>query len=104
MEALKNRLIQFAKDRNWESHHSPKNLAMAISCEAAELLEIFTWITEEQARHIMEDPEQKKAVEHELADVFNVVVYLASILKVDLIQVANEKINLNAKKYPIPKN
>ena len=104
MEALKNKLIQFAKDRNWEAHHSPKNLAMALSCEAAELLELFTWITEEQSHRIMEDPEQKKAVEHELADVFNVLLYLAAALNVDLIQAANEKILLNAKKYPIPKN
>lgn len=103
METVKNKLIQFAKDRNWEPFHSPKNLAMSLSCEAAELLECFLWLTDEQSCRIMEDPQQKKAVEHEMADVFNCLLYLATVLDVDLIKVAHEKINLNAQKYPISK-
>jgi len=104
MEALKNKLLKFAKERNWQQFHSPKNLTMSLSCEVAELLEIFMWLTEDQACQIMQDPKQAEAVKQEMADIFNNLLYLSSVLNIDLIEAANNKIILNAKKYPVPKN
>lgn len=94
-------LRQFAKDRNWDQFHSPKNLVMALSGEAGELTELFQWVTEEQSRSICDDPKQKARVEEELADVLLYLVRVADVLGVDLVQAANRKLQLNAEKYPV---
>ncbi len=101
MEKLKKKLLKFATDRNWEKFHSPKNLAMSLSCEAAELLEHFVWLTEEESTQVMQDPQKAEAVRQEIGDVLNNLVYLADRLGVDPLQAAHDKILLNEQKYPI---
>jgi NTP pyrophosphatase (non-canonical NTP hydrolase) len=98
---LRDALRVFAADREWDPFHSPRNLATALAVEAAELLEPFQWLTEEQGR----DPpaETRAAVEEELADVLLYLVRLADKLGVDLEQAARAKIVRNAAKYPIDK-
>lgn len=95
---LKQRLREFARARDWEQFHSPKNLAMALIVEAAELVEQFQWLTEAQSAQLTS--EQRHAVEHELADVFIYLTRLADILNVDLYAAAARKIALNEQKYP----
>lgn len=95
---LKERLRAFARERDWEQYHSPKNLSMALIVEAAELVEHFQWLTEPQSRSL--DPATRAAVEQELADVFIYLVRLADLLDIDLLAAAEQKIALNAKKYP----
>ena len=98
---LRDALRQFAAERDWDQFHSPKNLASALSVEAAELLECFQWLTEPQSREL--DPVQRQQVREEMADVLNYLVRLADKLDVDLLEAAREKIAKNAVKYPADK-
>ena len=98
LRALQQRVAAFAAAREWEPFHSPKNLAMALSVEAAELVEEFQWLTEEQSRTL--DAERRDRVRLELADVFIYLLRIADKLGVDLVAAANDKIVLNEKKYP----
>ena len=88
----------FAEKRDWDQFHTPKNLAMGVAIEAAELMEEFHWLTPEQSAQLT--PEQLQAVRHEMADVLVYLVLLADKLGVDLVAAAAEKIALNAAKYP----
>ena len=101
LESLRQQLRTFAADRDWEQFLSPKNLAMAMSVEAAELLEHFQWLTEEQSKRLA--PEDVKKVGYEAADVLLYLLQLSDRLGIDLIAAANEKIKLNAQKYPVDK-
>lgn len=98
---LERRLADFAAERDWERFHSPKNLAMALSVEAAELVEIFQWSTEDESRAVMQT-DQAEHVAHELADIAMYLVRLASVLGVDLNDAIEKKLALNARKYPAP--
>ena len=101
LEALQVRLREFARERDWDQFHSPKNLAMALIAEAAELVEHFQWLTEAQSAQLSD--EKLREVEQELADVFLYLLRLADRLKVDLLAAAAHKIDLNARKYPADK-
>jgi NTP pyrophosphatase (non-canonical NTP hydrolase) len=93
------RLVRaFAQERDWDQFHTPKNLAMGVAIEAAELMEEFHWLTPEQSGRL--SPETLEAVRHEMADVFVYLILLADKLGVDLIAAAAEKIAINARKYP----
>lgn len=98
LRALQQRVAAFAAARDWEPFHSPKNLAMALSVEAAELVEEFQWLTEVESRAL--DAERRERVRLELADVFIYLLRIADKLGVDLVAAANDKIVLNEKKYP----
>lgn len=98
IDALKVRLREFARVRDWERFHAPKNIAAALIVEAAELLEHFQWLTEDESRRL--SPEQGRAVELEIADVFIYLTRLADLLNVDLLTAAARKIALNEVKYP----
>jgi len=92
-------LQAFAQEREWEQFHSPKNLAAALSVEAAELLEHFQWLTEEQSRSL---PDVKRdAVAEEVADVFLYLLQLSDKLGIDPLDAARKKLQLNALKYPV---
>jgi dCTP diphosphatase len=98
---IRDTLRSFAAEREWDQFHSPKNLAMALNVEAAELLEHFQWLTEEQSKNLTEAKHAE--VRLELADIFVYLIRLADKLDVDLIAAAEEKIELNARKYPAEK-
>lgn len=98
---LRDALREFAADRDWDQFHSPRNLATALAVEAAELLEPFQWLTEEQGRR--PPAETRAAVEEELADVLLYLVRLADKMDVDLAQAARAKLARNAARYPIDK-
>lgn len=92
-------LEQFAKEREWQQFHSPKNLASALVVEAGELLEHFQWLTEQQSREL---PQEKlDAVAGELADVLLYLVQLSAALHVDLVEAAHDKLRLNGLRYPV---
>lgn len=99
---LRDSLRQFAADRDWDQFHSPKNLAMALAVEAAELLERFQWVTEEDSKNL--PPAELARVREEMADVLNYLVRLADKLDVNLLEAAREKVALNAQKYPVEKS
>lgn len=98
---LRDQLRAFAAARDWDQFHSPRNLATALAVEAAELLEPFQWLDDEQSRAL--PPETRAAVEEELADVLLYLVRLADKLDVDLAAAARAKITRNGAKYPVDK-
>lgn len=98
LRELAQALRRFADERDWDQFHAPKNLVMALSVEAAELLEHFQWMGEEQSRRL--PPETLAKVGEEMADVLLYLVRLADRLDVDLVQAAKRKMQLNAQKYP----
>ena len=97
LENLRNRINTFVTERDWAQFHTPKNLAMAMIVEAAELVEHFQWDTAIESQHLTS--EKRVAVSHELADTFVYLLRLAEILQINLIEAANQKIDLNAQKY-----
>ncbi len=101
LERLREQLRDFAAARDWNQFHSPKNLAMALSAEAGELLEIFQWLTEEQSRSLT--PEAQAAASDEIADVLLYLIRLSDRLGIDPIAAAKRKIAANAEKYPVDK-
>jgi dCTP diphosphatase len=96
---LRQELRRFAAVRDWEQFHTPKNLAIALSVEAGELLEHFQWLTAEQSAKLSESDLVK--VRQELADVLLYLVSLSDKLGVDLVAAAFEKLEINAMKYPV---
>ena len=98
---LQLKLRKFSKDRDWEKFHSPKNLAMALSGETGELLEIFQWMTEEQSKLATEDNGCKQKISEELADVFIYALMLADKTDIDIEDAVERKISINDDKYPI---
>lgn len=92
-------LERFARERDWQRFHSPKNLASALIVEAGELLEHFQWMTEAESRDL--PPEKREAVRAEMADVLLYLVQLANTLEVDLVAAAHDKMVINAGRYPV---
>ena len=101
LEKLKESLSIFASERNWEKYHTPKNLAMALAREVGELLAEFQWMSNDESLNAM-DSDSAEQIRNEIADVFIYLVRLADILDINLISAANNKIVLNANKYPSP--
>ena len=93
---IQNKLAVFAKERDWDQFHSPKNLVMALTSEVGELNELFQWLTEKQSEKLNNDE-----VKQEIADIFIYLVRLSDRLDIDIEEAIKEKININTKKYPI---
>lgn len=101
LEAIRQCVAKFAQERDWEQFHSPKNLAMALSVEVAELLEHFQWLSEAQSREL--DEATRAAVADEIADVQVYLVRIADSLGVDILAAVAAKMEKNAQKYPADK-
>jgi len=102
LESIKQQLRKFAQERDWDQFHSPKNFSMALIVECAELVEHFQWLTDEQSKRLPE--ETLDEVSLEMADIMIYLIRLADKLDVDLIDVVNRKMELNAIKYPVEKS
>jgi len=98
LRELREALRRFAGERDWERFHSPKNLANALIVEAAELLEPFQWLTDDESKRL--SPVELEGVGEELADVLLYLVRLADVLGVDLRAAALRKLEINERKYP----
>ena len=98
-DRIRKQVRQFVVERDWDQFHSPKNLSMALIVEAAELVEHFQWLTEEQSANL--SPEKLAEVELELADIQVYLISLAEKLKLDLVSAVEKKLVLNAQKYPV---
>ncbi|GGL61357.1 nucleotide pyrophosphohydrolase [Pseudomonas brenneri] len=99
LHLLKQKVDAFSKARDWEKFHTPKNLSMALTVEASELMEIFQWLDPQEAFTDLSD-KKKTAVEHEVADIFIYLLRFCSVTGIDLIGAAEEKLKHNAEKYP----
>jgi NTP pyrophosphatase (non-canonical NTP hydrolase) len=99
LEDLSATLLAFARDRDWEQFHSPKNLSMALAGEAGELLEHFQWLTEQQSAEL--GTARREAVAMEMADILIYLVRLAERMDIDLLEAARRKIAINQARYPV---
>ena len=111
LDGLRDALRAFAKERDWDQFHTPKNLACAVVTEASELLAHFRW-ADERWGQLIEDEDQRPGdmtsdqrwqISHEMADVLLFLVRLADKMGIDLIEAADEKLSINAKRYPVDK-
>ena len=96
MQELKTQIKKFIQARDWEQYHAPKNLAMALSVEAAEIAEIFQWKKEDEAL----SPGEQEHLRQEIGDVLVYLIELADKFQIDVTQAAKDKMVLNQKKYP----
>ncbi|PXA04541.1 NTP pyrophosphohydrolase [Coraliomargarita sinensis] len=103
LQDFKDKVLSFAKERDWEQFHSPKNLSMAIAAEAAELMEHFLWQTPEQSRADLLDDTLRAKVEEEIADVLIFAIQFANMTGIDLSAAISAKMERNAEKYPVEK-
>src|SRR5215468_7477930 len=100
---LKEAMRAFVAERDWEQFHSPKNLVMGLSVEAAELTEHFLWIDNEVSRRVVADPAEMGAIADEMADVACYLLALSNTLGIDLSEAVRGKLVKNALKYPVEK-
>lgn len=103
LSELRDALREFALQRDWDQFHAPKNLAIALSVEASELLECFQWRSESQSECSSLGSRERLRIEEEMADVLLYLIRLADKLEVDLLAAASKKMARNAEKYPIEK-
>lgn len=101
LDDIKQYLRDYARARDWEQFHAPKNLAMAMAVEVAELMEIFQWLSEAQSAELTGS--QRQSVKEEMADVFLYLMRMADVLNIDLLAAASEKVVSNEQRYPADK-
>jgi NTP pyrophosphatase (non-canonical NTP hydrolase) len=99
IKQIQQQLSKFASDRDWEQFHTPKNLTMALSVEASELVEIFQWLTPDQSSNLSD--KQMVAIEEEVADVAIYLLRLCDVLGINLSDTVENKIKVNGEKYPV---
>lgn len=98
---LKQMVQQFVGERDWHQFHSPKNLSMALAIEVGELMEHFQWISTDQSRDVQNDPDKKRAVSEELADVLCYCMAIANEMDIDIAASMSKKMEMNRQKYPV---
>ncbi len=101
LKSLQERLGRFVEARDWDQFHSPKNLSMALIVEAAELVEHFQWLTQDQSTNLTDD--KLVEVKEELADILIYLLRISAKLDIDILQAASQKITRNEEKYPAEK-
>lgn len=103
IEELKRIVIKFMDERGWKKYHNPKDLAISISIEAAELLEIFQWKSVEEIKDMLKDNEKYQKACEELADIIIYCLYFTSAVNADMSEIVKSKMEHNRKKYPVEK-
>jgi dCTP diphosphatase len=103
IDTFKKTLVDFARIRDWEKYHNPKNVAMALTVEASELLEIFQWMSEAESLAAKDIPEIKKNISYELADIIIYAIRMADLLNINLNEALHNKMAVNNDKYPADK-
>ena len=104
LQSLKEKIQDFTDERDWRQFHDLKNLSMALSIEAGELMEHFRWVANTNSAKQMDDPVAAAAIREELADVLLFIVQFANVAGIDLMQAAEKKLALNAERYPVGKS
>jgi len=104
VSALRERILAFVRERDWEQFHAPKNLSMALAAEAAELMEHFLWASPEESRSVASDPSKRAKIAEELADVVIYALEFANATGLDVAASIEAKIEANGRKYPVEKS
>jgi len=100
---LRNKVAAFVHERNWEKFHTPKDLALAIAVESAELLELFQWKNNKEIQGLLNDARYRNRIEEEMADIMIYLLVLSNTLDTDLSRVVLQKIQTNMDHYPVQK-
>lgn len=100
---LKGRVLAFARERDWEQFHAPKNLSMALAAEAAELMEHFLWATPDASRTVAQESAKRAKIAEELADIVIYALEFANVSGLDVAAAIDAKMAANARKYPVEK-
>jgi len=100
---LRERVLAFVRERDWEQFHAPKNLSMALAAETGELMEHFLWMSPEQSRTVVQDAAKRHKIEEEIADVVIYALEFANMTGIDVAAAIERKLVVNAKKYPVEK-
>jgi len=100
---LKNKVAEFVRERDWEQFHNPKDLAVSISIESAELLEKFQWKNNHEVDELLKNQEELQEIKDEIADIQIFLLSLANRLDLDISQIVTDKLKKNKKKYPVHK-
>jgi NTP pyrophosphatase (non-canonical NTP hydrolase) len=100
---LQNKVASFVHERNWEKFHTPKDLALAIAIETAELLELFQWKNKKEIQGLLNDTKYRNRIEEEIADIMIYILVLSNTLDIELSEAVLQKIQTNKDRYPIPK-
>jgi NTP pyrophosphatase (non-canonical NTP hydrolase) len=103
LQELTATLKTFNKERDWDQYHNPKDLLIALMSEVGELADLYRWLSPEDIKQLEQDPEKKKAVEEELADIFMYLLTLCYVTNTDIEQAVLQKLEKNKKKYPVDK-
>lgn len=103
IDQIKRHILAFAREREWEQFHSPKNLSMALAAESGELMEHFLWSTPEQSHAVVKDPVKRGKIADELADVVIYALEFANATGLDVAAAIEAKMKANAEKYPVEK-
>ena len=98
---LRDRLASFAAARDWEQFHTPKNLAMALAVEAGELMEIFQWLTPEQAMSAPSDPDRSARIQDEVADILSYLIQFTGVCGIDPLAALSATIERNESRFPV---
>ena len=101
MDDLVKAVVAFRDARDWRQFHNPKDLAISVCLEAAELLELFQWKRPEEIRAFLAEDENLHRVGQEMADVLILLISMADVLRIDLVEAARAKLDENARKYPV---
>ena len=100
---LKEKIREFCSVRDWDQFHNAKELAIALSVEASELLEVFMWKTPQEVQKLFENEKKKEDIQDEMADILFLLTRMAQIYDIDLSEALDKKIEKNDKKYPVDK-
>jgi NTP pyrophosphatase (non-canonical NTP hydrolase) len=103
LHELKQKIKEFCEARDWDQFHNAKELAIALSIEASELLEIFRWKTPDEVKGLFKNEKKKEDIEDEMADVLYFLVRMAQMYDLDLTEALERKMDKNDKKYPVDK-
>src|SRR4051812_22576488 len=103
IQALKSIVGEFARERDWEQFHAPKNLSMAIAAEAAELMEHYLWLAPAESEQLTANADKKAKVAEELADIIILSLQFANMTGIDVSAAIEAKVQKNAKNYPVAK-
>ena len=100
LDQVKKKIREFVRERDWEQFHSPKNISMSIAVEAAELMEHFQWLTEEQSRDLLKDKNKREEIEDELADIAIFILDFCNLFNIEFEEIIKTKLKKTAGKYP----
>lgn len=103
LETIREKVKQFNLERDWDKYHNPRDILVALVSEVGELAECYRWLNEEELSRVHTDPDKKKKIEEEIADIIMYLLVLSYKTDIDILKAIEEKLEKNSKRYPVDK-